>query len=389
MIICLDKPEKIQYINKIRDCGGKVIECPTKDKLENLMEKSDVVQLEYINNPVIFKYLCTMEIPSIRLLVWSHNNGLYNPIIPDKLIKNSHKFIVTSACGYWNMYPNDLYSYFADNSGCVYSSGGFEEFSEIKRDYKNMSVGYFGSTNFSKMHPNYSDFINAIDIPNFKVKIIGDLHNKDILEKQSDRFEFTGFIPNIIEELRSINVLAYILNPSHYGTTENSLIECMSMGIVPIVLNNYNAEKYIIKDKVTGIVVNSPKEFAEKVKSLLENPKELQIIGNNASKFVNELFSIENTIYGLNKYYQEVMKMEKRTINFKSIFGNTPDQWFLSCQSNKQIFKNDGNVDLSSVTEYSKYMLFEETKGSAIHFSKYFPENERLKEWSKNLKSLQ
>ena len=400
VIVCLDKPEKMQHINKIHECGGKVIECPTEDYLENLMEKVDIVQLEYINNPIIFKYLCRMNIPPIRLLVWSHNNGLFNPIIPMKLTLDSHKFIFTSPCSFKKQYRGEIkWIYNNDGStkwgefeegflGWTFSSGGFKEFPELERDYKEISVGYFGSTVFSKIHPNYTDFINSVEIPNFKVKIIGDLHNKDILEKQSDRLEFTGFIDNLTEELKTINVLAYILNPEHYGTAENSLIEAMSMGIIPIVLEN-PAEDYIIDDFYSGIKVQHIKDFKNIIKYLYEHPNVCKWLGINASESVRYRFSIENTVSGLNNHYEQLMKMDKRKIDFKSIFGDTPDQWFLSCQKNKEVFKNDGTIDLSNVDEYSKYILFEETKGSVFHFSKYFPENERLKEWSKNLKLLQ
>ena len=403
MIVCLDKPEKRQFVDKINEHGNKVIECPTVDQLKFLMEKSDIIQLEYINNPVIFKYLCRMDIPPIRLLVWSHNNGLYNPIIPLKLTLDSHKFIFTSPCSFKKQYKTETkWIYNNDGStkwgefeegflGWIFSSGGFEEFPYVERNYKNISVGYFGSTNFSKMHPNYADYVNEVDIPDFKVKIIGDLHNKEILEKQSNRFEFTGFVTDVVEELKSINVLAYILNPEHYGTTENALLESMSMGIIPIVLEN-PAEDCIIGDFYSGIKIRNKRDFKNVIRFLYENPRVCKWLGTCASESVRNIFSIENTSLALNNSYEQLMKMEKRKIDFKSIFGDTPDQWFLSCQSNKEIFNNDGTIHLSNInkcSDYSKYMLFEETKGSAIHFSKYFPENERLKKWSKNLKLLQ
>jgi glycosyltransferase involved in cell wall biosynthesis len=384
IIVCLDKPEKMQHINKIRQYDGKVIECPTKNELEDLMKKSDIVQLEYINNPIIFKYLCMMDIPPIRIVVLSHNNGIFNPIIPKEFIENSHKFIITSPCS-WETLSN-TYNHNED-IGCIYSSGGFEEFPFpviYRKIDEKMSVGYFGSTIFSKMHPYYADYINEIDIPNFKVKIIGDLHNKEILEKQSYRFEFKGFVPDIYSELKSINVLAYILNPEHYGTTENALIESMSIGIVPIVLSNL-PEMSIVENNVTGFIVNSSIEFAEIIEYLNNNSDEIIRLGLNAMKSTREKFSIEKTESNLNNYYIKALLMEKRKIDFKQIFGYTPDQWFLSCQGNKKVFKKDGSIDLTTVNEYAKYMLFEETKGSVFHFSKYFPENKKLNQWAENL----
>ena len=45
--------------------------------------------------------------------------------------------------------------------------------------------------------------------------------------------------------------LLYILNRNHYGSAENILIEAMSLGVIPIVLNN-DVEKTMSKTKKMG-----------------------------------------------------------------------------------------------------------------------------------------
>jgi len=382
-IICLEKSKDRQFINIINKYGN-VIENPSVYEVEKLIKETDIVHLEYWNHPILIKYLCYINFPPMRLLVCNHNNGLYNPIIPNKLIIDSDKFIFTTECSYKNEEILKLVD--KNKFGVVHTSGGFKEKYNTNNKDK-ILVGYAGSFNFAKLHPDYSEFINEIDIPDFKVKMIGNPLNRDILEKQSDRFEFTGFVPDIYSEFEKINVLAYLLNPKHYGTTENVLIEAMSVGIVPIVLNN-PAESCIIENKKTGFIVNSPKEFKEVVEFLSENPIERRKIGNNAILFVRSKYSIENTIICLNEYYDKIITKEKHIIDFKSIFGNTPDEWFLSCQKNKYVYKEDGNIDLKNINKYEKYILLEESKGSVFHFSKYFPDNLKLKLWSDNLKRL-
>ncbi len=377
IVICLEKPEKRQFIEDIIKNNGKVIIHPSRNEFINLIEKTDIIQLNFTNNPVIFKYLCTMDIPPIRLLTWSHNNNLYNPTIPQELITESHIFLFTSPCSL-----EKFRNY--ENVSAVFSSGGFENLPVYCNPTHELKVGYFGETIFSKLHPEYADYINAVNIPNFKVKMMGNDTYKDILEKQSDKFEFKGYVEDIVKELSSINVLAYLLNPEHYGTAENALIEAMAMGIVPIVLNN-PPESYII-DGSNGIIVSSPEEFVLTIEYLNENPIERQKKGFKASQYVRENFSIEKTEQSMNEYYKKCLTMEKRIIDFRKIFGETPSEWFLSCQNNKEIFRNDGTVSLDNVSEYSKYMLFEETKGSVTHFSKHFPNNVELKNWMKNIR---
>ncbi len=261
------------------------------------------------------------------------------------------------------------------------------------RANETISTGYFGSLNFAKLHPRYIDYLAAVDIPGFKVKIIGDLCNKNVLNQQCDAIgkagmlEFTGFVPDVASELDSINVLAYLLNPEHYGTTENALLEAMAMGIVPIVLDN-PAERHIIDDHNTGLIVHSPDEFAEAIQWLSENPVERQRLGNQAAKSVRERFSVEKMEASLNAYYRKILSMEKRRIDFLGIFGNNPAEWFLSCQGDKSIFAEEGRIHVNDDTTLS-YGLFEKSKGTVFHFSEYFPDNLELKLWAKNLKLLQ
>lgn len=394
LVISLEINRKSQFITKIFECGGKVMEFPTINNLEKMMKNVDIVQLEFWNHPMLFKYLCNTNVPPIRLITICHNNGLYNPIIPEKLITESHKTVFTTPCSLTKKEYNKVNT--TANIGYVFSSGGFKDIPEpenkISGDDK-ISVGCIGSTNFSKMHPNYIDYLSAVKIQNFKVKIIGDLHNQVTLNQycnykdKSGMLKFTGFVPDIVEELKPINVLAHLLNPTHYGTTENALLECMAMGIVPVVLDN-QPEKCIVKDNETGFVVHNESDFTETIRYLSENPKERQRIGNNASKFVRENFSVEKTENSLNNYYQEIMLMEKRKVDFKEIFGNTPSEWFLSCQNNdiKKVLCE--NAKLSSIDPMLKYGLYEENKGSVFQFSEYFPEDKELRNWSKNLKSL-
>lgn len=376
-IVCLEKPEKTHLIDKIRETGTKVIIQPLVTELSCLMKHSDIVQLEYWNHPLLIRYLCVIDNPEIRLLVWSHNNGFYNPIIPTDLMLKSHKYLSTTKCRY------SKYGFLITDN--VFSSGGFKDFPVVDRNInEEFSVGYFGSTIFSKMHPNYAKYVNETNV---KVKIIGDLHNKEILEKQSNKLEFKGFVPNIVDKLSSINVLAYILNPKHYGTTENALLECMSLGIVPIVLDNF-PEQSIVYDNITGFVVHNEKEFAEKIEYLRKNPKQRVRIGNTASKFVRKYFLVEETESQLNQHYQSVVMLNKKVIDFRNIFGYSSSEWFLSCQRDKSIFQSDGNINLKNVDKYSLPMLYEETKGSVFHFAKYFPEDKLLKMWEENLNLL-
>ena len=81
------------------------------------------------------------------------------------------------------------------------------------------------------------------------------------------------------------------------------------------------------------------------------------------------------------------MQMQKQAIAFDNVFGETPAQWFLSCQQQAELFKNDGFVERPE-DDFLRPSMMEETKGSAIHFHRYFPQDELLAKWAGGVASL-
>ena len=392
-IVTLEEQERSQFMDLIIGSGCEVVVCPSPECLRRLIESSDIVQLEWWNHPATLQALCSQAPPPMRLLVWSHVSGLFNPIIPVGLLLAAHQFLFTSACSFAACSVKSLPVALSSRIGVVSSGGGFDEVSSFgTRPAAGLVAGYLGSLNFAKLHPHYVDFLLEVRLAGFRVRLIGEETNKEILEKQclqagrAGMLEFRGFTDNVAAELASLNVLVYLLNPEHYGTTENALIEAMAMGIVPVVLNN-PAERHIVEHGRTGLIVSSPGEFAEAVHWLHENPEELRRMGREAAKSVRDRFSVGKNAGLLNSYYSAMMSLEKESISFVDIFGSDPADWFLSCQGYPEFFSDSGNGS-AFANSYSSFGLLERTKGSVFHFLNYFPDDLRLNQWSKKLTSL-
>ncbi len=387
VIACLENPEKNQFIDRIREGGGDVIVAPDRLALDELVFTADIVQLEWWNHPATIESLCKLAANPMRLLVWCHVSGLYNPIIPTKLMEASNKFLFTSPCSYEAKEVAGLAEHLGSRLAVVSSGGGFSDFPEPEGDdLAPISVGYLGSLNFAKLHPDYVQYLSAVDLPGFKIRLIGDLLNRETLERQSEvagrsgMFEFRGYTTDVAAELAAINVLAYLLNPCHYGTAENALLEAMAMGIVPVVLDN-PAERSIVEHLRTGLIVNSPAEFADAIKWLANNPADRSRIGKQAAASVRERFTPEKMDASFRAHYEDVVREDKRLPPFRDVFGTTPDEWFLSCQRDPKQFR-DPDSTFSEIHNPEYFILREKTKGSAIHFSHYFPKDQTLKIWA-------
>ncbi len=391
--LLLERPEKTQFMDTILRLGCPVNIAPEAEGIADLLSSADIVQLEWWNHPPTLKLLCGGNLPAIRLVVWCHVSGLHSPIIPPELIKAAERFLFTSACSYGSRTVLDLDVPFRDKLGVVSSGGGLGQLPQRHRDPSEpLRAGYVGSLNFSKLNPRYVEFLAAVSVPHFQVRLIGDVLNRELLLDQCRHhgkpglLDIRGYTTDIVEELSSINVLAYLLNPRHYGTAEIALLEAMAMGVVPVVLDN-PAEKAIVENDVTGLVVHSPREFAEAIDWLAANPRERVKMGAQAARFVRETFSAKRMSDLLSEHYSRAMSSGKRAINFRSIFGSEPAEWFLSCQANPARFCTDTDLKASLANAWD-HGLNEKTKGSVFHFLRHFPDDIRLVDWAQSVGKL-
>jgi len=286
-----------------------------------------------------------------------------------------------------------LFSTHKEKMDVIHSAGDFNGFEMPNRKSDEpLMAGYLGSLNFAKLHPRYVEFLAAIDLPDFTIRMIGDIVSRDVLEKQSreaghpDMFEFRGYTADVASELADINILPYILNPQHYGTTENALLEAMSMGVVPIVLNN-PAERALVINRKTGLIVRTPQEFGDAVTWLANHPESRQRIAREAAQSIRNNFVVRKMSEAFNRHYTSSCEVDKTVIPFTTIFGKSPAEWFLACQRHPEYFTTD--YKLSLIDEFTLPGLIEQSKGSIFQYHKYFPKEERLSQWAQRLEALE
>jgi glycosyltransferase involved in cell wall biosynthesis len=115
---------------------------------------------------------------------------------------------------------------------------------------------------------------------------------------------FTGCVRDTEKWDLYANSLA-VLMPSITEAFGLSAIEAMTSGAVVIAINKPPFCEYI-ENEVTGILVNSIKDFPREITNLMENPKK-QLIGENAKKFVERKLSAEIICSKYEEIYKEVL----------------------------------------------------------------------------------
>ncbi len=386
---CLDRPEKSQFLDRIERYGGEVLVEPDSSQLASRLINADIVQLEWWNHPATIAALCNLPPLPMRLVVWSHVSGLYNPIIPPALVEVSDRFILTSPCSRGVKTVSEAMVKNPQKIEVISSAGGVDMLPQVEQEMalanEPLSVGYLGSLNFTKLHPDFVSWAAAVRLPDFHIRLIGDPVNQSVLSNQAaalgrpDLFEFIGYTTDVAGVLASLDVLIYMLNPHHYGTAENALVEAMAMGVVPIVLDN-PAERCIVENGVTGIVISSGYELPDVLEHLVRNPGERLTLSKRASQVARDKFSSASMAESFRKQYQSLLATPSHPVVFKSIFGDTPADWFLACQNDSKLYGTEGRLNISPGLALPED-LFEHTKGSVLHFHRYFPEDPRLRSW--------
>ena len=392
-VACLEIPEKRHFIDRLRSQGGEVLVRPSAHRLTQAITRADIVQLEWWHHPLVAGWMCAGQLPPMRLLVWSHVSGLHPPEIPPQFVSTPHRFLFTSPCSWDHPALTAIQPQLEERVGVVFSSGGFNEFPlpSQRSSGKSLRVGYVGTLNFAKLHPQVLDFIAAVRLPNFRLALVGDqtagagLMAQAVEAGLSSRLLPLGYRTDMAAELTRLDVLAYLLNPLHYGTTENALLEAMAMGVVPIVLNN-PAERQLVTHHETGLIVDSPASFAEALDWLATHPVDSARLSSNACRFVRAHFAVSRTVDNLNVHYQAVLGEDKRAFDFRPIFGTEPADWFRACQGN-EAWRFGADDRGQNPSGRGPDFLYERTKSSVFHYRSVYGTDERLTRWAQQLEA--
>ncbi|GHT28789.1 hypothetical protein FACS18942_09490 [Planctomycetales bacterium] len=378
-IVLLEEPLKPESVEKVKQLGAEIIPL---NALNKALEEADIVQVNWWGHPLINQFLCCMPDIPVRLCGWFHINGSTYPYLREPFLKPFNKLFFTSMLTFIQHYD--------DNTHLIYGLGTPDEFFNIEKEpHSGFRVGYIGTMDFCKLHPNYISYcLSAARVADdIKFVFIGDDKNKDVLLEQArqrgidSRFEFHGYCNDIKTELAKLDCLGYILNPYHFGTTENVIMEAMAAG-VPVIALRQNTEQFIIKNRKNGLFPADIADYAACIRLLRNNPIKRQQIISTAKQTVQTTFSAADNYKQLYGQYAVLMRCRKKSKSgvFSKIIGRHPSEhlrYFTDNNSRKLLtdFSKEGNP--ASL----EYVFRGESKGSIRQYAKYFPNDEKLAEW--------
>lgn len=393
-IVCLDT---INQNAKNSLINNEIIfkELVDHETLADAISSSDIVVVHWWNHPLLFDFLVRNEIPPCHIAFWAHVSGNEAPhIFSHTLFDYPDYFIFTTPMSYL---IDEVVSYPKTHGifRAIWSTGGLDHVKNIQRkEHDSFNIGYIGTVDYSKMHPNFLNICAKIDILEAKFIVCGGGHidelNEDVTKQGlEDRFIFTGFVEDITPYLEIFDVFAYPLAPNHYGTCDQALAEAMGVGIVPIVLNN-NMENYMVHNMYSGIVATSEEEFVSAVKEMHQNKGFRDRLGVKAKEEAFRRFSIDETIKEWDYVFHKLLEKEKLPRKWNGKYSGEavkPHQVFIeSLGKYGEIFDNN---DVNAIKHLADSSLAwkSKSKGTSHQYKSFFMDDILLSEWSEMMKS--
>lgn len=357
-----------------------------KEELFKGMDESDIVVVHYWNHPYLFEYLLYPDLPKCRMCIWSHVSGLRAPyVFPKKLIDFCDRLIFSSPISY----KADNIRNLKDNNklGHIWTTGNIDKYLDVKPiPHEGFNIGFVGTLDYSKLHPNFINFCSKIDIPDVKFIMCGGGCDLQKIKQQvkerglESKFVFTGVIDDVRPYLAIIDVFGYPLNPDHFGTCEQVLGEAIAAGIIPIVMKN-PAEEYILFQSLVKFICHDEEEYIHNIKLLYRDRHKRESIVNLIKDHVTKLYDSGNMVRAWNKIFDSLSEKQNH-------------KWEMDQDKDRS---KGYNIYMESLGEYGKILeqgsvtkildLFNSnlqwrssSKGSPRQYLDAFPDDKNLKE---------
>jgi glycosyltransferase involved in cell wall biosynthesis len=362
--VLLEQPRDRRYLEQIEAAGGRVVVASDLGPVAHLAGKADIVQFEFWNHPRMLECLACCPFPAIRSVFWAHISGLGRPLIPSGLMEEAARFVLTTKASLEGAAVARL----SEPAKLAVINSGFGFANPPRRPDRRgeaPAIAYLGTVDFVKMHPGFFDAIDRLT-GDIDVSVWGAIDPSGPVAavaramRHPQRITFRGEAATPMAALADADIFFYPLQPDHYGTAENALIEAMSLGLVPVVMNN-PAERAIVRDGETGFIAHSIEQAASLLQMLFASPDVRERVSRNAAAFVMESRTPEQSARDFMVLWLGLLAKPPRQCDFRAAIGGSPAEWFAATQGLP-------GAAWSLATKNPE----QRTKGSLAHFESVF-----------------
>ena len=408
----LHKVLSLEYANEKAILASKTIGFSLADRMSSdhdgvlaAIAQADVVVIHWWNHPLLYAFLVREALPPARIVFWSHISGFHAPyVFNEPALNYPDLFVFTSPLSLEVAEVKNLRPERQKALRVIWSTGGIEHTqSVLSRPHSGFNIGYIGTVDYGKLHPHFLRMSNRIKIPDAHFVVCGGPSEKQIRTESlqygnKERFVFTGQISDVNSYLSTFDVFGYPLAPYHYGTCEQSLGESMAAGVPPVVLAN-KTESLIVENGVTGMVAADEYAYSQAIEELYHNRDLRQRLSDNARESARQRYSMQQMVTLWDNVFEESLLLPKAQRKWTGHHRGkdvSPANLFIeSLGKHGSEFENSLNAktgkDKKAAREaierlYKSSRIWQSrTRGTANHYSLFYPGDEDLKLWTGQL----
>ncbi|MGB6542201.1 MAG: glycosyltransferase [Xanthobacteraceae bacterium] len=278
--VLLQEPIDNRHVDTIMRHGGEIIVGADTPIIRRLIVDADVVQFEYWGHPALDELIAQIDLPQASVC-WVHISGFSKPSLPLPLLHAVERVALTSPISRPLLPAQLLHKTSVINSGFGFNNAP----QRIHREKP--SIAYLGTVDFKKLHRGIIDVVDALDDGMAPVSLWGHISPEvatcAAAMRHPERIELRGHTLDPVSALAEADIFLYPLRRNHYGSAENALVEAMSMGLVPVVLDNPVETKIVAHGK-SGFVAHTIDECVSYLRRLALAPSLREEMGASAAR---------------------------------------------------------------------------------------------------------
>ncbi|WP_340561688.1 glycosyltransferase family 4 protein [Streptomyces sp. GSL17-111] len=262
--------------------------------------ETDLVQVEWWNNPYVNDFLVNADLPATRVLL--HSRGHFDApwMCPsDRLLARVDGCTVTTPSAAANpRFESNRRSTGLPAARCVFSSAGPVAAApgpgRARREEGRITVGYLGTVEPIKMHAAMMEIAAGVieAAPEVDFVFAGDGALAEYRAEArrlgiGDRVRFLGFQDDPAAFLAGLDVFCYPLNPYTYATSEKALQEAMLAGLPCVALPVGGIRDLLTTD--SALLVETPAQCVDACLSLVRSPALRTRLGRAARERIERL----------------------------------------------------------------------------------------------------
>jgi glycosyltransferase involved in cell wall biosynthesis len=261
----------------------------------------DVVIVHFWNTPAMYRFLRAPH-PPMRVVMWLKVEGGTRPHVVTPELAEFADVILASSTSSLSLSP-------VKQRPADYVSGAIElaQFKSCQVAAETpFAVGYFGTVDFSKMHPDFVAMSCAVPDEDISFDVWGPgtayktLKAEAVRLGQEHRFKFHGVTGDAAAAFASMHVYGYPLCEDTYAATDRTLQEAMASGLPCAVLDRPGLRDLAI-DGITALIAKSPREYTAAVTRLKQDRELRKRLGQNAQGHIQLHFDPSRLV---TRYYQ-------------------------------------------------------------------------------------